>query len=331
MVDASIFEEITRMSQLLDWDDALPEEHLQRAETDLRGADLAMCLGTSLRIKPASELPLLCTKNGGKLVICNLQATPKDGHAHIIVRTQVDNFFQGVMALLDLPIPPATRSIRLMAGAERVVNGNSKQLQGHGLPPISDPLHQQSSDWEVGVWSVAGKDCPVPLIKSVSLRAEASCGRVDTLAVLTKPPFTVVMPCSPTVLLIEMEPTLPNGKTMSMTLDLTESMLREVMRARPHTHAQGCTHTNTIFAPHSFSLSLSLLCTMMCTHEHTSHTFLSNTHMHSTERARTGGAQGRGGMFPTSRRRRAQDARTVAARLSIIDACTSRAEYAQEA
>ena len=40
-----------------------------------RKADVSLCLGTTLQIVPAGKLPLLAKKNGGKLVICNLQPT----------------------------------------------------------------------------------------------------------------------------------------------------------------------------------------------------------------------------------------------------------------
>lgn len=40
-----------------------------------RQADLAVCLGTSLQIQPSGNLPVLTTKNGGKLVVVNLQKT----------------------------------------------------------------------------------------------------------------------------------------------------------------------------------------------------------------------------------------------------------------
>ena len=40
-----------------------------------RQADLAVCLGTSLQIQPSGNLPVLTVRNGGKLVIVNLQKT----------------------------------------------------------------------------------------------------------------------------------------------------------------------------------------------------------------------------------------------------------------
>lgn len=43
---------------VLDWEDALPVDELEASEKHAREADLAICLGTSLQITPACNLPL---------------------------------------------------------------------------------------------------------------------------------------------------------------------------------------------------------------------------------------------------------------------------------
>lgn len=43
---------------VLDWEDALPVDELQTSEQHALEADLAICLGTSLQITPACNLPL---------------------------------------------------------------------------------------------------------------------------------------------------------------------------------------------------------------------------------------------------------------------------------
>ena len=45
--------------QVLDWDDALPEPELCRAENEAKKAKLALVLGSSLQIVPSGDLPLL--------------------------------------------------------------------------------------------------------------------------------------------------------------------------------------------------------------------------------------------------------------------------------
>jgi NAD+-dependent protein deacetylase sirtuin 6 len=47
---------------MVDWDQALPDDELGRAEEHSHEADLSICLGTSLRVSPANELPLFAKR-----------------------------------------------------------------------------------------------------------------------------------------------------------------------------------------------------------------------------------------------------------------------------
>ncbi|KAJ0986837.1 hypothetical protein J5N97_005193 [Dioscorea zingiberensis] len=76
---------------VLDWEDALPPKEMNLAEKHCRTADIVLCLGTSLQITPACNLPLKSIIGGGKIVIVNLQV------------------IAGVMQLLDFRIPPYIR------------------------------------------------------------------------------------------------------------------------------------------------------------------------------------------------------------------------------
>ena len=60
--------------QVLDWEDALPEDELMASEEAAAEADLAICLGTSLQITPACNIPLKTTKAGKRLdkLLCNI-------------------------------------------------------------------------------------------------------------------------------------------------------------------------------------------------------------------------------------------------------------------
>jgi mono-ADP-ribosyltransferase sirtuin 6 len=53
--------------------EALPPADLKLAEKHSKKADLILCLGTSLQITPACNLPLKAVRAGGKMVIVNLQ------------------------------------------------------------------------------------------------------------------------------------------------------------------------------------------------------------------------------------------------------------------
>uniref|UniRef100_A0A3Q2Q646 protein acetyllysine N-acetyltransferase n=1 Tax=Fundulus heteroclitus TaxID=8078 RepID=A0A3Q2Q646_FUNHE len=93
------------ISTILDWEDALPDRDLNRADDASRRADLALTLGTSLQIKPSGDLPLLTKRKGGKVVIVNLQPTKHDKHAHLRINAYVDDVMKQLMVLLGLEIP----------------------------------------------------------------------------------------------------------------------------------------------------------------------------------------------------------------------------------
>ncbi|TNN78124.1 NAD-dependent protein deacetylase sirtuin-6 [Liparis tanakae] len=93
------------ISTILDWEEALPERDLNKAEDASRRADLALTLGTSLQIKPSGDLPLLTKRKGGKLAIVNLQATKHDKHAHLRIHSYVDDVMKQLMELLGVDIP----------------------------------------------------------------------------------------------------------------------------------------------------------------------------------------------------------------------------------
>jgi NAD-dependent SIR2 family protein deacetylase len=89
----------------LDWNDELPEEEYIKAQEMCSDSDLVLCLGTSLRVEPANELPLLNKKkkkNAGKMVICNLQSTPKDEYADIKVHMKCDDLMRLIMKGLEM-------------------------------------------------------------------------------------------------------------------------------------------------------------------------------------------------------------------------------------
>jgi mono-ADP-ribosyltransferase sirtuin 6 len=94
---------------VLDWEDALPEEQLQRAEKEADKADLILCLGTSLQITPICNLPLRTKRNGGKFVIVNLQKTPKNRHADLVIHGRCEEVIACVMDFLDRAVPTFVR------------------------------------------------------------------------------------------------------------------------------------------------------------------------------------------------------------------------------
>lgn len=95
------------LDTLLDWENDLPEQDWKRAQEECERADLILCLGTSLRIEPAGGLCLFAKeaekkKRRRKLgyVIVNLQVTPYDDGANLIIRGKVDEVMEGLMMRL---------------------------------------------------------------------------------------------------------------------------------------------------------------------------------------------------------------------------------------
>jgi NAD-dependent deacetylase len=64
----------------------LPEVTLRRAVEASAEADLMLVVGSSLVVKPASQLPVVARKRGARLVIVNREPTPLDELAHAVVR-----------------------------------------------------------------------------------------------------------------------------------------------------------------------------------------------------------------------------------------------------
>ncbi len=72
---------------ILDWEDALPEDELIASENAASAADLAICLGTSLQITPACNLPLRTPKAGALYFQLKMSLPePVHGEMHVIDR-----------------------------------------------------------------------------------------------------------------------------------------------------------------------------------------------------------------------------------------------------
>lgn len=96
---------------ILDWEADLPRHDLDRADDFSRKASLSVCLGTSLQIVPSGNIPLLTKKNGGKLVIVNLQPTKHDKKSDLRICTYVDGVMEKLCQLLGVEIPEFTRPV----------------------------------------------------------------------------------------------------------------------------------------------------------------------------------------------------------------------------
>ena len=68
----------------------MPNPEFEAAKQAASSAQVALCLGTSLQITPACNLPLRTMRAGGHLVIVNLQATPKDKKADLVIHARCE-------------------------------------------------------------------------------------------------------------------------------------------------------------------------------------------------------------------------------------------------
>src|SRR3989440_6187232 len=63
----------------------VPDEELSRARELALSCDLFLVVGSSLKVIPAATLPRLALKNDVPLIIINLQPTPLDDYAEIVI------------------------------------------------------------------------------------------------------------------------------------------------------------------------------------------------------------------------------------------------------
>jgi mono-ADP-ribosyltransferase sirtuin 6 len=84
----------------IDWDTSLPEDIFQHARKMIREADLCICIGTSLRIRPAGQMPARIIEPNkirpykGHLSIINLQKTHLDAKCAIRIFHDCDIVFR---------------------------------------------------------------------------------------------------------------------------------------------------------------------------------------------------------------------------------------------
>ena len=78
----------------------LPEEAMARAQELAEGADLLLCIGSSLAVYPVAGLPGLTLERGGRLAIVTKGPTPYDGDAALKLEGEVDAELSALVAAL---------------------------------------------------------------------------------------------------------------------------------------------------------------------------------------------------------------------------------------
>jgi NAD-dependent deacetylase len=78
----------------------LPEEALERATQLAEGADLLLCIGSSLEVYPVAQLPGVTLRRGGDVAIVTQGPTPYDGRAAARLGGDVEQELQALVAAL---------------------------------------------------------------------------------------------------------------------------------------------------------------------------------------------------------------------------------------
>jgi NAD-dependent deacetylase len=80
----------------------LPADALARAEDLAAGADLMLCIGSSLEVYPVAQLPAVTLAAGGKIAILTQGRTPFDSRAAVRCSGDIVNELDGVLRALQL-------------------------------------------------------------------------------------------------------------------------------------------------------------------------------------------------------------------------------------
>ena len=72
---------------------AMPEEEMQISQRKAIESDLFICIGTSLAVFPAADLPLLAKETGAALVILNNEPTQMDQYADLVINRDISEVF----------------------------------------------------------------------------------------------------------------------------------------------------------------------------------------------------------------------------------------------
>jgi NAD-dependent deacetylase len=80
----------------------LPAAEIERAQQLAFGADLMLCIGSSLEVFPVAQLPDLTLDGGGKLAILTKGPTPFDRQAAVRMRGDVVEDLEALLLALDL-------------------------------------------------------------------------------------------------------------------------------------------------------------------------------------------------------------------------------------
>jgi len=75
---------------------AMPEKEMQICQTEAIKSDLFVCIGTSLAVFPAADIPILAKESGAILVIINNEPTQMDRIADLVINRDISEVFSEI-------------------------------------------------------------------------------------------------------------------------------------------------------------------------------------------------------------------------------------------
>jgi len=94
------------LDTIIHFEENLPEKELEKTVSHAEKSDVALVLGTSMRVAPANSFPYYAVKNnGGNMIIVNLQKTPYDSKATLRIFEKTDFVMKTLMDELGILIP----------------------------------------------------------------------------------------------------------------------------------------------------------------------------------------------------------------------------------
>lgn len=90
---------------IINFGENLSERELRHGFEQAKLADLCIALGSSLTVTPAADMPHRVAQRGKRLVIVNLQKTPLDEEASLVIHARTDEVMRGLMERMNLTIP----------------------------------------------------------------------------------------------------------------------------------------------------------------------------------------------------------------------------------
>ena len=79
----------------------LPAQALIAARREARHCDTMLIVGSSLEVYPAAELPILAQRAGARLILVNLEPTPIDPIADVVIHQNAVNILPQLADTLD--------------------------------------------------------------------------------------------------------------------------------------------------------------------------------------------------------------------------------------